>query len=443
MKANLNFNDAGTYSDNGEGTYFPEVSLGIAGRIGLDGASAYEIAVKHGYEGTETEWAASLVNPADEGAKRAEKAAEKAQETADGISTDLTGKASLDDNKKYVIPSQIGPLTGLQSGAVCKNGHYSTTGGVFTDYGTKSVELLFTTPEELSGTAYLINTTMVTKNINVFLDGDKLNINAITSYLKYTVTPGTTYHVVMVYKKDGKSQIFVNGTQIGSGNGISEIAVTFILGNNAAGNAPFKGIIHRLRFFDDALSTEDAEWLWNNGRPGKIGILHQWHQKLTRTCIAEYTGHGLLTSEWRDTSGVNTNLKAVGSPEYSYILPQDMNELVVSSGIVTKDIMYGGTGSLAIPVPKGYVPYSMVVRNYNPNDITDFHVMTYDELNIVVPKSKIRQGAWEDRLIWNGGTYRIATEDRLTAYGTGNKSGKGIEVVTTFKWIGHNHFNTK
>lgn len=441
MKAKLNVISATPSTDGAPGipsSY--EISFGTAGRIGLDGASAYETAVKHGYDGTEEEWAASLVNPADEGAKRAEKAARQAQETADGIKADLTGKASLDNEKKYVVPSQLDPLEGLQSGAICGTGYYITDNELINNVGSKTVELLFTTPSDLEGISFLLNTSHSTRNINVFLEDDTLTVNAVKSYVRSTVLPKTTYHLVMSFQFGGTSYIYLNGAEIGKGTSLSEVSTALAVGSSIQGSGPFKGIIHCLRFFDGALSVPEAEWLWNSGRPGNIRILRQWDTEISRRCVVEYTGRGLLSDMWRDTSGRGIDLSVKGEPKHSYILPQDMNEVVHSTGRITQDIDYLKGNCHVIEIPSGYIPCSMVVTNFNSNNIEDFTVVSSDEENTIVPKSRIREGAWEDRLVWSGSTYLFGTDDDLVVYAKGNKPAQGIEIATTFKWAGHVHF---
>lgn len=445
MNANLNFTttEASSTNDPQEGVYMPEVSLGIVGRIGLDGESAYELAVKYGYEGTEEEWAASLVNPADEAAKRAEKAAEKAQKAAGNINDAVTGKASLDTNKQYVLPSQINPLTGLQTGAVCAAGYYTSSAGILNNIDTKTVEILFTTPSNLSGTSYIAgNSNPNEGNIKVFIKDGELNINAVKSYIKSkNIRPESTYHIIMVFEKNAASRIYLNGTLIGKGTHINQAASLFTLGNNFEGNAPFKGTIHALRVFSKALSTEEAELLWNLGRPGNIRVLRQWYSDISKECVAEYTACGLLPDKWRDTSesGSGSSLNTKKYPEYGYLLPQDMNELVISSGRITQNIEYSKGNSANLYPPAGYVASYIIVRNYNPNDITDFQIISAEEELVILPKCSIRQGAWEDRLCW-GGSYRIGEDDFLTACATGNDSGKGIEITIFYKWVGHNHY---
>ncbi len=63
----------------GEGTITKDgkaISLGsegVPGPEGPSGPSAYEIAVKHGYDGSEEEWLASLVGPPGEAGPQGEK----------------------------------------------------------------------------------------------------------------------------------------------------------------------------------------------------------------------------------------------------------------------------------------------------------------------------------------------------------------------------------
>lgn len=78
---------------------------GAVAVFGKDGKSAYEVAVKNGFEGSETEWLASLVGERGEPGKRGEKGdkGDKGDPGADGTMTfeDLTAeqKASLKGDK--------------------------------------------------------------------------------------------------------------------------------------------------------------------------------------------------------------------------------------------------------------------------------------------------------------------------------------------------------
>lgn len=54
------------FLDSGGATQITEIPTVIGASIGKDGKSAFEIAVEQGFEGTVTEWLASLVGPKGE-----------------------------------------------------------------------------------------------------------------------------------------------------------------------------------------------------------------------------------------------------------------------------------------------------------------------------------------------------------------------------------------
>ncbi|MBQ4279172.1 MAG: hypothetical protein IJC16_04380, partial [Rikenellaceae bacterium] len=150
-------------------------------RIGIDGLSAYEVAVAAGFEGTRDEWLRSLSAPALDAAAQATAAADCAGDAAlaataaatdagrearaateaaasaneavvqlsgfkESIATQVSSKADLDSAGRYVLPSQLDPLQGLQTGANTSDGYYSgSVPGL-----PLSIEMLFTTGADVS-----------------------------------------------------------------------------------------------------------------------------------------------------------------------------------------------------------------------------------------------------------------------------------------------------
>ena len=97
---------------------------GPAGADGADGLSAYEVAVANGFEGTETEWLASLVGPQGPQGEPGTTGEQGVQgpEGPTAVSTDLDNAATLGtDGLIYV--QDLSPLIGdIQSALDAING---------------------------------------------------------------------------------------------------------------------------------------------------------------------------------------------------------------------------------------------------------------------------------------------------------------------------------
>lgn len=79
-----------------------------------------------------------------------------------------------------------------------------------------------------------------------------------------------------------------------------------------------------LRFFNYALSADEAKALYNNGKPDKYTLPNSYKNIDTESengCIGEYIPSSLISYLWRDTSGQGNDLNATGTPELIYNNP--------------------------------------------------------------------------------------------------------------------------
>ncbi len=118
------------------------------------------------------------------------------------------------------------------------------------------------------------------------------------------------YHVVGVYHKDERYQIFINGELHGmglqTGSGINpSTSQPFVLGNQLKGDSTsliYRGRLDKVRLYNRALSLHEIQQLY--------------HLEKSSECITLYTVHGnikdLLTN---DKVGANIHLNHVGKKE--------------------------------------------------------------------------------------------------------------------------------
>ena len=269
-------------------------------RIGIDGLSAYEVAVAAGFEGTRDEWLRSLSAPALDAAAQATAAADCAGDAAlaataaatdagrearaateaaasaneavvqlsgfkESIATQVSSKADLDSAGRYVLPSQLDPLQGLQTGANTSDGYYSgSVPGL-----PLSIEMLFTTGADVSAAQRVATYTGQSAGSywNAALDiaGGGMVATYGVSAPSVPVSSGTLYHVVMC-----KDYVQVNGVAYPLTGALAPSAITgFRVGRTTSDATPriFNGTVHRLRVFNYSLSGAEALALWNGGRP--------------------------------------------------------------------------------------------------------------------------------------------------------------------------------
>ena len=197
----------------------------------------------------------------------------------------LDDVARLDDNGE-LLPSQIAPLQGRQTGVNTSNGFFYTEDPALLFEGSRTHEVCFTTGEDIQTISCIVVTRNGdSKGLNVFLyvSGEAVRAYVGGSYVTWgpAVEPNTTYHVVLSVDVDNtKCNMYVNGRLTSSISSFSDYQNpnVYLVGklNYLNGSYPFKGVIHYHRLFNYALSAYDAALLWNNGDPTGYMLPSSW-----------------------------------------------------------------------------------------------------------------------------------------------------------------------
>ena len=197
----------------------------------------------------------------------------------------LDDVARLDDNGE-LLPSQIAPLQGRQTGVNTSNGFFYTEDSALLFEGSRTHEVCFTTGEDVQTLSCFITTRNGEgEGRNVFLYVSNGRTRAFVGRSPVgqgaEVQPNTTYHVVLSVDADNtKANMYVNGGIAASISSFSDYQNpnVYLVGtlNYLNGSYPFKGVIHYHRLFNYALSAYDAALLWNNGDPTGYMLPSSW-----------------------------------------------------------------------------------------------------------------------------------------------------------------------
>ena len=463
----------------------------MCSRVGIDGLSAYELAVNAGFEGSLEEWLQSLSQPAEDAAQTAQTAAEHAETASDAATNaaevartaaqtattaaeaadqkiaeidDILGNKAnkalpakegnlaalngegnlLDsgidpatvsrvDSKGILLPVQFDPLSRYLQGVCTSKGYYMGTSESLIAGGDRTTELLFTTGYDID-TPQCVFSMRGGPSFVVRVTGGTLYIVYGVASHTLSIRSNTSYHVVI-----SKGYIQVNGARTMIAETERTPSTSMFLGRNYddANQQPFQGILHRLRIFNYILSPEESTIMWNGGLPAEFmlwqgGIVSSGQTVVeNQRCVAEYLAGGLLPTLWRDTLGNGVDLTATGTPEYSYQSSQDLRTPTLDTGLFTTDIA-AGTASKQISVPAGYVVERIAVMNANSSSITALKASLGDT------------ALFQDKTVAVGQTLVVdvpegkysVTGATITVNATGNSTNKGIRIIVFTKWMG-------
>lgn len=193
--------------------------------------------------------------------------------------------ARLDDNGE-LLPSQIAPLQGRQTGVNTSNGFFMSEDPALLFEGSRTHEVCFTTGEDVQSRACILitrNGEENGRNFYLYIGGERLNARVGETPIGYglLIRPNMTYHVVVSIDVDNtESSFYVNGVCIATISSFSGFMGpnAYIVGVVSYTNKtqPFKGVIHYHRLFNYALSAYDAALLWNNGDPTGYMLPSSW-----------------------------------------------------------------------------------------------------------------------------------------------------------------------
>lgn len=149
-----------------------------------------------------------------------------------------------------------------------------TTETVFAYNRTENRSLSFwVNPDSVTGVQTLVSkwTTGSGQEWIVYLNGTSVVLGLTAGGAVVTNTAGlgtaTWYHIVATFDSSGDGQIFVDAGTPATGNratGTGGGGADVIFGNNSGVNT-FNGQIDEACFFDDILTADEVDWLYNAG----------------------------------------------------------------------------------------------------------------------------------------------------------------------------------
>lgn len=258
-------------------------------------------------------------NSAETAAATAQQAATDAEEAAEGISQDLTGKADLDANKKYLLATQLDPTTGYQTGAIMGKGWFSSEDeALCLKDKDQTIILTFVTGNKAGGASNIVYREFSNYDLSAavyiqYMYSTKQLAGLVRGplTLNRTVQPNTLVSAALSYHSDGRCVWFLNGVQVydNTPTSMGEHNPTRVEIGGGQDVCETDNQIISLRKFDFAMTTEQLKEAWNNGHPELWRVPDEWRYGIeSARCILDLNPKGLLPTVWRDTSGHGNNL---------------------------------------------------------------------------------------------------------------------------------------
>ena len=211
---------------------------------------------------------------ANASAKKADDAAENANQEAAKIPGMVTGKADLDPATGFVESSQIAPLQGRQTGVKTGNGCFLSDDAQLLIDGNKTFSVVFSHNEYTKGAIHLLfsdhDYSTLSKGIYLYTIDDYVYLIFCGKYLlNDKIETGKVYQVIVTVDKQGEAVGYLNSI---ARNRTSDFAaytapVGFSLGGLKTGQLKYPGIILGARLFNYALTASEVATLWNGGQP--------------------------------------------------------------------------------------------------------------------------------------------------------------------------------
>ena len=243
---------------------------------------------------------------ANASAKKADDAAENANQEAAKIPGMVTGKADLDPATGFVKSSQIAPLEGRQTGVNTTDGNFRSAASALLFPGARTIAANFKTGHDVSGTQTVVATSgNIYGMILEFVNGNLVfRCRGAAPRVVTGIEPDTYYSVAGTY--DGNEiVVYLNGGRVISASNFSDDLNLQYL---AIGSS-FKGIVIGCRLFNYALTASEVVDLWNGGESERYML--PLSGEMRTGLVAEYIAAGLLADKWRDTSGAGLDLPYV------------------------------------------------------------------------------------------------------------------------------------
>lgn len=250
---------------------------------------------------------------ANASAKKADDAAENANQEAAKIPGMVTGKADLDPATGFVKSSQIAPLQGRQTGVNTTDGYFSSDAPALLFEGDRTHEMCFTTGDDITTDQRLFTTARGSQsNVQLFVSNGSMYAYIGSQLMNAgRVSPETSYHVLLsVDVANTTGKVYVNGVLTNQTSVFPNYqnANVYIVGRLTSAYI-FKGIVRFHRIFNYALTASEVVTLWNGGEPERYML--PLSGEMRTGLVAEYIAAGLLADKWRDTSGAGLDLPYV------------------------------------------------------------------------------------------------------------------------------------
>lgn len=250
---------------------------------------------------------------ANASAKKADDAAENANQEAAKIPGMVTGKADLDPATGYIKSSQIAPLEGRQTGVNTSDGYFSSDAPALLFEGDRTHEMCFTTGDDVTTDQRLFTTARGSQsNVQLFVSNGSMYAYIGSQLMNAgRVSPETSYHVLLsVDVANTTGKVYVNGVLTNQTSVFPNYqnANVYIVGRLTSAYI-FKGIVRFHRIFNYALTASEVVDLWNGGEPERYML--PLSGEMRTGLVAEYIAAGLLADKWRDTSGAGLDLPYV------------------------------------------------------------------------------------------------------------------------------------
>jgi len=392
---------------------------------GATGLTAYQYAQQAGYTGTEEQFAADLA-------------------AVDG----LDNKADRGSDG-YVIPAQISPLQGLQTGVICNtggnNGFVRATPVSSKTYGRTLEFLIDKITDDTSCFIFRQSSATLKEGIAIQLS---VSGQLFIRFMEYEgrvagIIPDGAYHIVCVISEkpeDGFATLtsYMNGIRLPALQALADYDLSEVaqyIGHY--GSLGLKAPVRLVRIFDRALTGEEIGQLWNAGNP----MRHVSDPDLKLELIPQSALLDPSGGVWKDVSGCGNDFTISGSgvPEYDYSPMPNLKAITIDTGIFYTDIV---SASKLIPVPFGYAVTDVYVRNFNENELT-VSISTNNtdsviEKNTVVPRENgDNKGAWYNIPVIAYPVMRDKTiSSNLAVYASGNTTEGGMQIQVHLKYVG-------
>ena len=292
---------------------------------------------------------------AETAANTAQQAAADAEEAAADISQDLTGKADLDADKKYLLPTQLDPTTGYQTAVTVggSKGYFkSESPALVTPDQPSTLIVCFKVPQSGTTIIYDCNTTSSTvtaKGEYIYAQNRMCRVTMRNfAATNYTLPENTQLCMAAIsYTPNGTLIRRINERVIE--DEAPEYPNAYEPEHMRLGGWSSSYVdtqIISVRRFDFAMTKEQLDEAWNGGHPELWKVPDKYrYGEVGARCFLDLNPKGLLPTVWRDMSGHGNDV-----PYYPMITTSSPTECELSyENHGFKDIIIGTAAPTITP----------------------------------------------------------------------------------------------